>query len=557
MATAATLSENAPTQPSSFCSMATANCANELIGLLLSLSVHHPTTPVVCLVDTPTKEQIESLSAPLRCPLLLHTVLDPYNGKDRKQMEREGVWVDFQMMKSRAIDIALESYADTMFLDSDIFLFNPIQCIDSSKQIGVSPHYIRKRDTDKFGYYNGGALWTRDKTVPAAWREFTKTSRFYDQASIEDLARTYSFFEFPEQCNVSWWRIVQAEESIESMIKCIGVSGNQVLYKKKPICFVHTHFYPNTTDPSLLIFNNLIIASLTRARRYKELTILGRTMWGKWRIHSPKQPMPAPWNHTNDSFREELILLYKKNKDVEIIADETHNLVLEPAVMLYDRDTINWFVPTEMGSIAKVYLGNCNMEEDATIVRQAGFEVSPWIYWPRRPIFVEHLLGKGVGSKGFTERGIESLFIGNFENAVQQQFRTTADWGSFVQEFHLTGGTKHKFTPPQYLEKLAEARFGLCLRGYGVKCHREVELMAFGTVPIVTPHVNTTAYQEPLVEAVHYVRANTPEEIPRVLAAVTPEQWTTMSANCKAWYMRNVHSDNMWRTFMGRLLYNE
>jgi hypothetical protein len=399
-------------------------------------------------------------------------------------------------------------------------------------------------------------LWTNNKGLPAKWRELVPTSRFFEQACMEQLPDFFPTFEFPIQYNMSWWRLHQADEPAAKIATYFSPGNGVINYKNAPIRFVHTHFILSKVDVHIDTFNSLIKQQMTAAHMYKELTIIGRIANQKWRIHIPKQPLPYPWEHPNDSFREETLLLYKKNADVDVVHDNVPNLVLEPAVMLYDRDTMRWFVPQTMQGIVKVFLGNCDAEGDAALVRQAGFEVSPWIYWPRRPIFVEHLLAKGVGGKGFTERGVESVFIGNFENAVQQRFRTSDDWGSAVQEFHLTGGTKHKFTPTQYLEKLAEARFGLCLRGYGVKCHREVELMAFGTVPIVTPHVNTTAYQEPLLEGVHYVRAEAPAEVSRVLAAVTPEQWAVMSANCKDWYMRNVHSDNMWRTFMGRLLYD-
>ena len=41
-------------------------------------------------------------------------------------------------------------------------------------------------------YYNGGMLWVQNKDVPNDWIEFTKTSRFHDQASIEDLVKKYN-----------------------------------------------------------------------------------------------------------------------------------------------------------------------------------------------------------------------------------------------------------------------------------------------------------------------------------------------------------------------------
>ena len=77
-------------------------------------------------------------------------------------------------------------------------ILDTIDDIDKSKQLGLSPHYIRKRDTDLYGYYNGGMLWTNQKTLKDDWIKFTKTSRYFDQASIEDLANNYSFFVFGE-----------------------------------------------------------------------------------------------------------------------------------------------------------------------------------------------------------------------------------------------------------------------------------------------------------------------------------------------------------------------
>lgn len=540
--------------PSSFCTISTGTCADELIGLLLSLSVHHPGAPVLCLVDTSSQCIVESLSVPLRVKVELDVCLNDYTGLNRKQMEQKGIWSTFQMMKSVAIEKALAKYTDTLFLDSDILVLSPIT-VDKSKQLGLSPHYIRKRDTDKFGFYNGGCLWTCDKTVPDAWRVYTKTSRFYDQASIEDLAKAYSFFEFGDNYNVSWWRLNQSEEPPASIISRFISDKGHILYNKKPIAFVHTHFSHEPNDQVVAYFNQLIMKLLKEAGMYKELTIIGRIMNRKWLIHVPKQPMPKPWDHTNDSFREQLIILASKHKqDIDVVYDTNKNLVLDPAIMLYDRDTINWFTNESLPLLTKVYLGNCD-QTDATIVKNAGFLAEPWIYWPRRPILVEGLLQKGLAQKGFAERPIESLFIGNFENAVQQQHRTSEDWSKAVSEFHLTSGSVHKFTQREYLEKLSQARFGLCLRGYGVKCHREIELMAFGTVLIVTPNVNTTAYLEPLVEGTHYICVEKPSNVPGAIAAISSEQWTKMSNACKDWYMRNIHSSSMWKTFMDRVLY--
>ena len=61
--------------------------------------------------------------------------------------------------------------------------------------------------------------------------------------------------------------------------------------------------------------------------------------------------------------------------------------------------------------------------------------------------------------------------------------------------------------------KLRNSRFGLCLRGYGSKCHREVELMAFGTVPIVTQDVSINDFTDPPIEDVHYILVSSPDRV--------------------------------------------
>ena len=59
----------------------------------------------------------------------------------------------------------------------------------------------------------------------------------------------------------------------------------------------------------------------------------------------------------------------------------------------------------------------------------------------------------------------------------KKKYRNNNNWSSVITEFHCTSGNKHKFKQQEYLSKLRTSKFGLCLRGYGSKCHREVELM--------------------------------------------------------------------------------
>ena len=77
--------------PSSFCSIATYNCYNELIGLLLSLSIYHPDETIYLMVDTKTKNAIDDLTPKPKLNIYFFIELDEYNGLNRTTMEKSGL----------------------------------------------------------------------------------------------------------------------------------------------------------------------------------------------------------------------------------------------------------------------------------------------------------------------------------------------------------------------------------------------------------------------------------------------------------------------------------
>jgi hypothetical protein len=258
-------------KPSSFCSLSTNSCWIELYGLLLSLSFHHPNSNVYLLVDKLTKDNIlKNINDKNKINLNIVWIveLDEYSNLNREQMERKNIWTKFQLLKCDVIDYALKYESDTLFLDSDIIVFDEINDINYSKELGISPHYIRSRDTDAFGYYNGGVLWTKNKNVTNDWREYTKTSRFFEQAAIEDLAINYNFFSFGTNYNVSWWRMFQSNVTykvIESEFT-FDIIKNKIFYSGKPLKFIHTHFslpYDNKTTIQTY-FNRFIFCLLNK-----------------------------------------------------------------------------------------------------------------------------------------------------------------------------------------------------------------------------------------------------------------------------------------------------
>ena len=94
--------------------------------------------------------------------------------------------------------------------------------------------------------------------------------------------------------------------------------------------------------------------------------------------------------------------------------------------------------------------------------------------------------------------------------------------------------------------KLSESKYGLCLAGYGKKCHREIECMALGTVPIVAADVDMDSYANPPVEGVHYFRCPSPEDAKKTIDTTTDEVWHTMSEACKLWWSANASVEGSW-----------
>ena len=522
-------------EPSSFCTISTIGCFDEFIAHVCSVYRYHPAKPIYAMVDTETMRRTKE-SIPFVTQLKMYPKLDQYSGKNRAQMEREGTWTQFQMLKATVIQCALLNEPDVLYLDSDILVTNTLY-IDPSYELGLSPHYIKKSDTDKYGYYNGGMLWTSNASVCRDWIDASKTSRFFDQAALEELPKKYRHFDFDESYNVSWWRVSQSDEPYQKMMSYFDVNGAR--FKCKQIKCVHTHF----ADKQYAYFNNLVVETLARSNKWVELVLIERIVNKKWVLLRPVQPLPFPNQHTNDSFRELMPML--QSGDVACIDVKGITVPrLGQFVCLYDRDTNEWLTD-EVTKSQKVFVGNMDVEKEFG----DNPRYSPWIYWSRHPKILE-------STPCPSERDIGSVFIGNIENSVQKS-RRSHEWQSVIEVFHLTESRTQKFSHEEYLGLLSRSKYGLSLMGFGIKCHREIELLALGTVPLIVDGISTNSYQEPLIEGVHFFRIHDPGDVTRIVTETSDEQWRAMSRAGQEWFRRNVHSANMWHTFLQRLLRND
>ena len=534
-------------EPSSFCTICTSQTIKEFIGWIITLSLHHRNAIVFILCDDATKIAYDNMTPRINLDIRWSINLNKYSNMDRDTMTNKNIWAEFQMCKADIIEIALNIVSDTLFMDCDTFILNKINDIDMTKQLGVSNQYIQHKYELLYGKYNGGLLWTNQKQLPEDWRLFTKKSRYFDQASIEDLVNKYQYFEFTDNYNIQSWRFQIGILSREQHINLIKIKNNKIYYNDRELKFLHTHF--NSTEHKE--FNNFFINLFKKESMFRELMIVYRVINNSWVIRIPEQPMSDIWYHKNDSFRELATLLEENNKDVRIKYDKTiGNCILEPNIILYDRPTLEW-VNNQFNESSLILLGNGSINKEGNVLMEKKYRVSPWIFWGRCPRELDKIFENNFTYK---ERLINSIFIGNIENSIQEKFRSNKNWSEVIDHYIITSGTDHKYTQIEYLEQIKNARYGLCLRGYGSKCHREVELMACGTVPLITPSVSIS-YADPLIEGIHFLRINSPDDIYTLINTISEENWKKMSDACRAWYWKNVHSINCWNSTLQYIFY--
>jgi len=240
------------------------------------------------------------------------------------------------------------------------------------------------------------------------------------------------------------------------------------------------------------------------------------------------------FSHPGDSFRE-MVRLWQKAGYVNV--REHHGTqvwwgeVGAGGVLLYDRPTNEWRLaaPPEEREWKLALFGNPKVGSAKAV---------PWIFWPRRPSLVE--ASASASAKTWDERRAGPVFYGKTENAIQQR-RRRGNWDAVCEEWIMVkGDEKHPFTQSEYLERLASSRFGLCLPGYGLKCHREIECMAMGCVPIVLKGVDMDSYHNPPVLGKHYIEVEKPEDVPVFVGRIDRGTWEEMSAACRQWWKDNA-----------------
>jgi len=165
-----------------------------------------------------------------------------------------------------------------------------------------------------------------------------------------------------------------------------------------------------------------------------------------------------------------------------------------------------------------------------------------WVFWPWRSRIFHDL--KNDLRKDYESRDHDIGFIGSPTNDYRN--RLAPSWSEACDSFHFSGG---KIDHAAYLNRCSGFKFGLCLRGVGPKCLRDVEYMGMGTVPIFTPGVSTE-YYDPPIKDIHYIEIESAQEAKSIIERVDKNKWEDMSAACIEWFEKNCSIEGSFKTTM-------
>ena len=257
---------------------------NDYKIFVASLEQWHPNATLFVYTDSAT----DIASVKTKCTVHTNNVLNSYTGLNRQKMEQikgkeySTLWTDFMYEKANVIQWIFDSEPTAArqgvwFMDADITHLAPLPTIPQGTTLALSPHYIRELDQARVGKYNGGYIWFGNPSILIHWKASGHTSRFFEQAALEDLTTSNTVYEFPIQVNYGWWRMFQSslqpqEHATRFTLfrpdKSVGIR-----YDNQPLQSVHTHWY-QIDNTATGFFNKFFLDFLNRFKMHKPMANL-------------------------------------------------------------------------------------------------------------------------------------------------------------------------------------------------------------------------------------------------------------------------------------------
>lgn len=267
-------------KPAAIATLANNSSFSDLELLLKTLEIWNEKPPIVFLYcDHAVYSKLHTIQ--YKGQIIYSETLNAYTGLTRGMMEtmrgkyHKTLFGDFTAEKISLMEWALKSLEPShtpqgiLFCDADIFFLGPLPSLESNHKLGLSPHYIRENDAKRFGFYNAGFLWTNSFEVLKIWRKACVSSRFFEQAALEDLETAVEVNEiklFDVNNNYGWWRLYQGIEHYTHLKQRWAIRPEYSLYagitvEDKLLGSIHTHWLDDK-DMYCVQFNTFVYKNL-------------------------------------------------------------------------------------------------------------------------------------------------------------------------------------------------------------------------------------------------------------------------------------------------------
>jgi len=150
-------------------------------------------------------------------------------------------------LKMDIMSKAINESGNTLFLDADVVLVNPIECKFTAPLV-LSPHKVTEEACVAFGVYNGGYVFASDPTFPDYWSKvFREDSAFVEQECMTRFHKQYDTALFSDSHNYGLWRSSRQTVggSDEELIGELGLStGDDIRIDGNQLVSFHVHLRP-------------------------------------------------------------------------------------------------------------------------------------------------------------------------------------------------------------------------------------------------------------------------------------------------------------------------
>jgi hypothetical protein len=160
-------------------------------------------------------------------------------------------------LKMDIMSKAINDCGNTLFLDADVILVNPIECKFTAPLV-LSPHKVTEEACAAYGVYNGGYVFSSDATFPDYWSKvFREDSVFVEQECMTRFHKEYETALFSDSHNYGLWKSSRliSNGSEEELLSELGLSsGDDIRIEGDQLISFHAHLRPKP-DQRLISYN--------------------------------------------------------------------------------------------------------------------------------------------------------------------------------------------------------------------------------------------------------------------------------------------------------------